>query len=820
MRTLILAAVTLTLPAVAAESLEPWAAKTQSSDATKQHVEEITKNQQHYAITQGGTVDGENCRTPLGCGMSREGVLEQSWESNRAVRLENVGESVVVNPWLSNGRNTYRNIGEIVSSAIQPEMKDHEKAMALWYQEIQHRYHWGGDNNEVGDPVKMFNVYGHNTCGNDSICLAGALHKAGIKVAPARAVGHCISQAFYDGRWHMLDGDQHAIYLLRDNETIAGEQDIVRDHDLIVRSHSQGLLFPDDRSAEQHMASLYVFEGEPTGDRNAKMDTTMNMTLRPGEAIVWRWGHLNPAKVHGTNPPLYPDTICNGLWEYRPDFSKDTWKKGALSAENVAAADGIVSAESGKTATIVWTIRASYVMVGGRIEAEPAGAKFSVSADGKTWQDAAANFDKFFPPGGAPIYEYQLKCQLSGEAQLKRLRIVNDLQMAPLTLPAMRVGENAFVYSDETTGERKVKITHDWVERSSVKPPAAPLAAVFPPADGECDGTDIVFQWTPPEGDKIDDYHFELANRADMKWPLSMTFCKLVSRTADKGKAQYSVPAGLLSPDKKYYWHVRAKNDKGAWGAWSKTFSFIAHAPAYPLDVAVDFDKEKNAGTLRWKTNPAGRAAVKYRVYGSDEKGFSISDAPYAVNVGVTKDLPPQFPANFIAEVTASELVVLGGDAGAAANKTYYRVVAVDEKGKRSGASEYAVAPRPVIFSKAAIGAKVGAEYKYQACANRSLGDLRLRVVGGAQTGGYWDIEKPKFSVQGPAWLKIDAATGMLSGTPDAAGSVDVVVTATIDRENRKLDEGALKWGNEKVVSTTTDRVGSAEQKFKIEVAP
>jgi hypothetical protein len=86
--------------------------------------------------------------------------------------------------------------------------------------------------------VKIFNVYGHNTCGNDSISLAGLWRKAGLKAAPCRAVGHCISQVFYDGRWHLHDGDMHSIYLLRDNETVAGEQDVMRDHDLIKRTHT------------------------------------------------------------------------------------------------------------------------------------------------------------------------------------------------------------------------------------------------------------------------------------------------------------------------------------------------------------------------------------------------------------------------------------------------------------------------------------------------------------------------------------------------------------------------------------------------------
>ena len=65
----------------------------------------------------------------------------------------------------------------------------------------------------------------------------------------------------------------------------------------------------------------------------------------------------------------------------------------------------------------------------------------------------------------------------------------------------------------------------------------------------------------------------------------------------------------------------------------------------------------------------------------------------------------PRFPANFVAETTATELAVLGrGVDLPAANKTYYRVVAVDERGKRSGPSDYATAPRPVDLQQARGG--------------------------------------------------------------------------------------------------------------------
>ena len=123
-----------------------------------------------------------------------------------------------------------------------------------------------------------------------------------------------------------------------------------------------------------------------------------------------------------------------------------------------------------------------------------------------------------------------------------------------------------------------------------------------------------------------------------------------------------------------------------------------------------------------------------------------------------------------------------------------------------------------MIFSKPAAVAKLGVEYRYRVCANRSLGDLTARMKGNDQVSGYFDVEKPRFTLeQGPAWLKIDEATGVLTAprTPGARPSRG-------HRHHRP--EGAeagrkhFIWGNEKVLSTSTERVGVATQKFVIEV--
>jgi hypothetical protein len=112
------------------------------------------------------------------------------------------------------------------------------------------------------------------------------------------------------------------------------------------------------------------------------------------------------------------------------------------------------------------------------------------------------------------------------------------------------------------------------------------------------------------------------------------------------------------------------------------------------------------------------------------------------------------------------------------------------------------------------VTAEVGAEYGYQVSTIRSLGHLTARAP---LAMNFWDIEEPAFSLeQAPEWLKINAATGLLSGTPDTAGEAKVVVAVTIDREVRKLDENTLSWGREKIIATIAERVGSATQEFVV----
>jgi hypothetical protein len=408
----------------------------------------------------------------------------------------------------------------------------------------------------------------------------------------------------------------------------------------------------------------------------------MNMVLRPGEALEWRWSQCDPVKHHGAlqTMPTYPSLIYNGLWEYRPDFSKETWRKGASSVENITSGPDGLAAEEGKPGTVIWTLRSPYVFVGGRLEAESAAAQFSISVDGKTWQTVKDNLDKFFSTVGPAHYEYRLKCQWKDPPGSAASRFSTTCRWRPWPCRRWSWAKilSPIPISPLATAKSASR-TSGWngPHHNRLRPRSREL----PTRRGEANGTDIVFQWTAaqdPDGDAINDYQFELSSRADMRYPLSLDFYKLISRTADvikeKGKdgpiiakAQYTLSQpGLLTPDRKYYWRVRAMDDKGLWGAWSKTWSFIPRGPAYPVNVTLDFDPAKARAFSGGTANSIGRRPAKYRIYGSDEKGFTIADKAYQSTVGITKAemaaWNPWFPANFIAETTATELAVIGAN--------------------------------------------------------------------------------------------------------------------------------------------------------------
>ncbi|MCD6352178.1 MAG: hypothetical protein J7M26_08665, partial [Armatimonadetes bacterium] len=115
-----------------------------------------TEAEQTWTVPLGGTVDGTMTRGPIGYGAWHQGP-----QPMRYVRIENIGDEVVENPWiLVNGKRNWRTLKDIVASVVRPEMSPREKALRLWWFQVNHRFHAFTNDGENNDEVKVLNVYG------------------------------------------------------------------------------------------------------------------------------------------------------------------------------------------------------------------------------------------------------------------------------------------------------------------------------------------------------------------------------------------------------------------------------------------------------------------------------------------------------------------------------------------------------------------------------------------------------------------------------------------------------------------------------------
>jgi len=747
------------------------------ADTPRHRVESIDSTPHEYTLHLGGTVDGENTHDPI-----VYSAWKQGFEPMRYVRLENVGSTDVVNPWvLVNGKRNWRTAAAIANDAVRAygdpaRMTDAEKARAIWDFQRHHRFHATTGDLEVRDPVKLYNVYGYALCGDNAPALADLWRIAGFRTRRGYPIGHCVSEAWYEGAWHMLDADESVIFLGRDNRTILSEKEVARDHDLSNRA------YPD-----KMLAALYSYDAAHAGDYPSHVGHTMNLTLRPGEALEWRWDHTGKFH-HAPEPALYLvhtdlkgwgenawAALANGRWTYSPPLRNEA---GPLT----------------------WKMEMPYVIVGGRLKLRVhAGSYlFRISRDNQEWSEATRveaasdtevtkSLDQCFPNAGPAIYRYFLRAEWHGAtAAIEALTIENDLQMARLSLPALELGDNRVRYLDESKPGRAVRMTFDWVERDSMQPPAAPASAVSPADGADVEGTRIHFQWRDAASE-IGAYHFQLSDEPGMRFALSPALDVTVA-----GTSEFTMPSdGLLNPGERYYWRVRAKSSGGVWGPWSQTWSFTPQGPGVPRNVRLE-PGGPDAFVLRWDGSSAGRPAVEFRIYASNEKGFTASDEPYSVATGNQKSrglYPGEksriFPANRLASISGTQFKLVPRHA-------FYRLVALDRNGNRSGASDYVAGPRPFIYSEPAAQARIGAPYRYEVKTIASIGDLTYRDFGAEESyqAAFWDADQPRFSLDvelprcgnfDPKWLRIDPRTGVVSGTAGRGDAGEYLINVKVE---------------------------------------
>jgi len=588
--TRILPALAAALALFAAQSLA--APQEESAGELKTFSREITTGQEEYEIEVGGTLDPQNVE----------------------IKIENLGDSAVVDPWVTvNGKFDWFDIHTLAAEITEGCSTDEEKALAIWDWLAWRRFQRSPHDDSALQPVRGLNGYGYGICGHAASWVEALCREVGVTVRVWEIAGHTVNEVFWDGAWHMLDANVKVFYLGRDNRTIASMAELEKDPWLIERTiHVRDPWVRRDDPPGRNIQFVRYLITEKNNwisdgyQYQNKRDYSMGLSLKPGESLT-RWWEPRLGEFESPDAdPLAPQTYANGRLEWNPDLSRIDLAPYIEVGENAAtrAQDGISPALHplylqdrvlyNRPSRANLHLDSPWPIVGGRFfcrlvkggeDGEMAAVGFgggeeSTSLYNWEWGSGTQDIELDLDPAilkAEPLYNYEIVFRFKGRAESQSqsgvdgFRAVTDIQVSPHSLPALSLGRNVIRYRDSSPGPRRVRITHTWREKGGNHPPQAVETALV---SGEVKSLAPVLGWKaaldPDPADSTADYQVLVSLRPDCRWPLSPSLYRSLGSSATTWK----VPASFLNPGTAYYWKVRARDSRGAIGPWSGVFSF------------------------------------------------------------------------------------------------------------------------------------------------------------------------------------------------------------------------------------------------------
>jgi hypothetical protein len=347
----------------------------------------------------------------------------------------------------------------------------------------------------VRDPLKILNVYNMAYCGIFGPVLDGIFQGMGFE--QGRAFGldrwnHCATEVWYGGGWHYLDVDVRGA-LLDPTGTVASLQQARQERDLwVAPAKPVEPFFPKDED-KARLFDIYHDSHVDYYYRWFQGSHTMDFSLRQGESFTrwWtpqggRWHHLPrysrtkwvrelietpPVGMKPNHRDFTRWNHGNGLFHYAPRLSGGStdFRDGAYAVRNLAPGEDRLHLINAGDAEVVFEVFTPYIIVAKvndlddpNDDAEASVVTvdaavpldFAVSLDhGLTWHEAGK-----VPDGRSIVdltrlvtgtYGYLLRLSTAGtegRTAISSLSIDTWVQVAPISLPRLKNGENHLRY--------------------------------------------------------------------------------------------------------------------------------------------------------------------------------------------------------------------------------------------------------------------------------------------------------------------------------------------------------------------------------------
>jgi hypothetical protein len=348
----------------------------------------------------------------------------------------------------------------------------------------------------VRDPLKILNVYNMGYCGIFGPVLDGIFQGVGFE--QGRSFGlvrwnHCATEVWYDNAWHYFDMDVRGVLLDGAGMAVSLEE-AQRNRNLWVTPPKRIEPFFPNEADKGKVFEIYHDSPVYRYYRWFEGTHTMDFYLRQGESFTrwWapqdgRWNHLPrysqtkwvrdllltpPVGMKPNHRDFTRWNHGNGLFHYVPNLSaKSTdFQDGAHTVRNLAPGEQGLHLIDAGDAEVVLEVFTPYIIVAKINDiddpADDAEASvvtletalpvnLAVSLDhGLTWKQAET-----VQSGGKSVvdltrlvkgtYGYLLRLSTSGgekQAAITSLSIDTWVQVAPISLPRLKRGENHLRY--------------------------------------------------------------------------------------------------------------------------------------------------------------------------------------------------------------------------------------------------------------------------------------------------------------------------------------------------------------------------------------